>query len=36
MQCVEANVNYYIFKHVYIVNNNVVLHYFTKDVANFK
>ena len=36
MQCVEVNVNRYIFKHVYVVNNNVALHYLTRDVTNFK
>ncbi len=36
MQCVKANVNRYISKYVYVVDNNVVLYYFTRDVANFK
>jgi len=36
MQYIEANINYYIFRHIYIINNSVVLHYFTKDVVNFK
>lgn len=36
MQCVKANVNRYISKYVYVFDNNVVLHYFTREVANFK
>ncbi len=36
MQCVEASVNCYIFRYVYIVNSNIVLHYFTRNIANFK
>jgi len=36
MQCVEASVNYYIFRHIYIVDSNVVLHYFTKHATSFE
>ncbi len=35
MQCVEASVNRYIPKYLYVVNDNVVLHYLTRDVTNF-
>lgn len=36
MQCVKTNVDCYNFRHVYVVDNNVVLYYFTRNVANFK
>jgi len=36
MQCVETSVNRYISRHVYTVDSNIVLHYFTKNAADFE